>query len=486
MDQFSNFMTQDARLVVGVLSVVGLIAFMYKFHGFLLMDLYYKFWKTWRLSGDLTKDGSPNRTRSESLLCHDYSKHIKVISSDEFARNRAYLLKSGDTGRRPTTVGMWAVVCILVVLEALGFSYLLGTWIASDSSEYMRMGLMVAVVIVFAILFPWIMHAGGHNLYETLLYKKQFRAFKESGGSHLATRPVSLADDQRVDDGEPSYVQAVNRINGGTGTPVVFVISLLAIALVLAGSTYMRVAHLDKMLTQEARVQTQPIDSGNPFAQGLPDLPDAVTAAQKKVDKKVISDEMKDTQHEGIAAFVVLGVIFLMTQFLGLFMGYTRSFGGKESGDAYANTMGISTYSEYAQMIRPRLQIAESRLKSLQQKMEQKSPTRQSYNLTFQDFMASQKDVGEMINNIATNRAAKDNPAQVAQPVAQVQLPGPVGADPLPGILAVLDSKTEPESKVEYLATLDAAMRERVKGELSERKKRGSAADVAASFEGLL
>lgn len=475
-----------AHVVASLIILVGGFVYLQRKHGFFLMDMKYRLFKIRGLSKDFTKDSMhPEWTQSESALCEDYAKHVQMISEAEFRNLKLYLNKAGDGGRKPTSVAMWFFIGVLVILEALGFSYLLGTWIAADSSEYMRIGLMVAVVAVLGIIFPWLMHAGGHNLYEYLLYKRNFRLFKESNGASIESGCVDLDSDQTVDDGQPSYVHVVNRIRDRVETPLVFGFAIFAIILVLTGSTYMRISHLKTTLAEQAQEQTAQIDNSDPFAAGLPDLPATVGAAQKQADKKVEQDKIASTMDEGMAAFVVLGVIFLITQFLGIFTGYSRSFGGKESEHAYKIIRGFATFNEFIRFFEPRVKIASARLKALQQKLNEKSPTRQEYSLAFLDYLKSQKSLKATVSEMNLGAAHYAAPALVqAVPVAEA--PSTVIQD----ILVLLDGMATKEEKLAHLASLTEEVRGKVKEALSARQASQQAAaaqaQLAADFEGVL
>ena len=94
------------------------------------------FWATFpvigtiaRLSRDNTK--SPDGWyRAEETLCAVYAPFAEVVGQDEFRNSTMYLRKSTDLGRSPTPFGVWALLVLLVIAEGLGFSYLLGQWMA--------------------------------------------------------------------------------------------------------------------------------------------------------------------------------------------------------------------------------------------------------------------------------------------------------------------------------------------------------------------
>lgn len=131
---------------------------------------------------------------------------------------------------------------------------------------------------------------------------------------------MKLDDDQSVDSAEPDYTQTANRV--GTDHSYFMVGLTVAVIIVIAGtSTWMRWSNLNAEQTREAMGTSQGADVGNPFATA-PVIPAELSSSQKAADDRAKAEESSSTRSEGAAAFITLGVIFVVTQIVGIFGGF--------------------------------------------------------------------------------------------------------------------------------------------------------------------
>ena len=126
-----------------------------------------------------------------------------------------------------------------------------------------------------------------------------------------------LDDDQLVDDRAAPYTQTVNRV-GITGGYAIVRIALAAIVAITTISTWMRVGHPNS---------------------------------------------------EMIAAFIMLAIIFTVTQIVSICAGFKYGFGGKESEAAFKGTRGFSTYDDHMDRVEPMIQAAQAKLQTLQRNL---------------------------------------------------------------------------------------------------------------------
>jgi len=113
---------------------------------------------------------------------------------------------------------------------------------------------------------------------------------------------------------------------------------------------------------------------------------------QSAADNKALHEQGAATNSEGMAAFVMLGFIFVITQIIGIYAGYKYGFGGKESKEAYRLTQGLSTYDGLILRIEPVIQIARASLQRLQQKMSgTHSDAGQGLCKTFDDYLIEER-----------------------------------------------------------------------------------------------
>lgn len=396
MDKFIGFMQANAMLLEAAAGLLVSLAAIWAFReglAFWLTDLKYGmplFGKIGRLAKNRmsSANGSDGWTASEKELCADYRSKINVQDEKSFEKGIAYLHKAMDLDTKPLPGWGVGVLLVMIALEGMGFSYLLGQWLAMDGSANIHMVLMVAIVILLCILLGYLTHSAGHALKKWKRVKKCYDWFQtDEGTKNLGSKGVTLTSDQSIDDHEPEYVQCVNRVGNDKSFPIVAIVAFVFIIAVGVLSTYMRYEHLKGQLSQEA---SQSSSQGNPFADGMPALPDQVASSQKKADEAAQKDQMNDNKDEGMAAFATLAFVFLATQFVGLMFGYSHGFAGRQSKEAYALTRGFATYEEYLNHYNGRIMKAESRLQELQQKMMENSMHKTTFSNTFADYVVMQ------------------------------------------------------------------------------------------------
>ena len=271
-----------------------------------------------RLSKDRTH-GSNGWLRAEESLCAEYKPFITMMRKNEFNKRIEYLRKSADLGRTPTPFLIWVLLVVLVIAEGLGFSYLLGTWMAMEGSANTHTILMIAIVLVLCVILVAITHFAGHQYYRTSLLRSCFARFKDTHGKEYSVDIVSLAKDQSIDDNAPDFKQIVNRVAKNShdkGSYAAGIIAIITIAVIATASTYMRVKNLEAKMDRESAVLIQQANPSNPFAG-----PSEVIAVQQQADAKGLNDSKKSEGEEGIAAFVMLGFIFVITQIVAAMEG---------------------------------------------------------------------------------------------------------------------------------------------------------------------
>lgn len=376
-----------------------------------------------RLSKDRTQ-GSDGWLRAEEKLCSVYKPYIELMEEEGFNNRIEYLRKSADLGRTPTPFFVWLVLVVLVIAEGLGFSYLLGSWMAREGSADTHTLLMFAIVLVLCVILVAITHFAGHQYYRTSLLRSCFARFKDLGSNEYAVKSVSLNRDQSVDDAEPEFKQIVNRVakhSHDKGSYAGGVIAIIAIIVIGVGSTYMRMKNLEVEMVRESAAMAQDAGS-NPFASSS--LPIEITEPQHAADKKAQSDAQSATVGEGIAAFVILGFIFVITQIVGMGAGYKYGFAGRESKDAYVKLGGAATYEDYFAYFQPLRDLVNSRLKDLQQRIEEKSHTKLALTKTFGDYLLEQKRQNQIL------RYGVNTPSNTVQPASAAPTVVPAAAAP--------------------------------------------------------
>jgi hypothetical protein len=391
-----SWLNQNIAAVYSVISLGIAVAIYFAFK-FKIDFLWLNFWyslpvigKLARLSQDSTRLSSDQSwTNAERTLCHDYKQFIHLTTPHEFRQQLNYLRKAQDNGRTPLAGWLTLLLAVLVVAEGLGFSYLLGTWMAMEGSPDVQKLLMLAIVFVLCVILLYITHSAGHQLYRTGLVRLCEKEWRDDGQpSDFKSDNVILDDDQSIDDKQPKYTQCVNRV--GTGGNYFWIIAAtILIVLIAVGSTQMRIKHLAGELTQETTQMATPfLSSGGVI------MPGAVSKPQVEAENKGTADANSDRKDEGLAAFLMLAVIFIATQVVAISAGYNYGFAGKESTSAYKNTYGFSTYDSYIRFCEPFIQVARSKLQTLQQRlMERQSNKNLRLTHTLNDYLTEEQRV---------------------------------------------------------------------------------------------
>lgn len=344
---------------------------------------------------------------SEEKLCRKYKPFISLISEHEFNESIEYMRNAGDLGRTPMPGWMVALLFLLVVAESLGFSYLLGTWMAREGSANTHTLLMFAIVLVLAIILVAITHTAGHQYYRTNLLRSCFQRYKEKEGKEFSSHLVALTNPQSIDADKPDYTRCINRVAKNPhdkGSYAAVWLAIIAIVVIATTSTVMRWKSLERELTQETTQQSM-VAEGNPFESI--NLPADLVSPQQEANAQANDENANSTKVEGLSAFVMLGFIFVITQIVGMGAGYKYGFAGRETyksanganatwfwsrkDGAYANTGGFSTYNSYFQTFEPMMDLINGRLKELQHQMQQKAHENLLLTGTFYDYLQDHK-----------------------------------------------------------------------------------------------
>ena len=462
MEDFFGFITKNI-VAIGTMAAAALVIMAY------IANQRFKlwvvdFWATFpvigtiaRLSRDKTK-GNNGWLRAEEKLCAAYKPFVNLITRRMFDQRIEYMRKSADLGRTPTPMWAWFLLVILVIAEGMGFSYLLGSWMAREGSANTHTLLMFAIVLVLCVILVALTHFAGHQYYRTSLLRSCFARYKERGSDEYSVHTVALKDDQDIDSREPDFKQTINRVgkhSHDVGSYAGGIIAIIAIAFISIVSTYMLVQNMEaemaRVVTGEAHVASSSQASGNPFDALL--LPESVTSSQNAADSQAKNEEMNAFSKEGLAAFAMLGFIFVITQIVGMGTGYKYGFAGRESDQAFKATGGFSTYEDYLSYYRPLRDMVNGRLKDLQQRIESKSHTKLSLNKSFDDFLREQR-AQEMMEDPLT----ESNPAPETHPAVQPAVPVSAPVHTQPAVTATPPSA--PAAPVEAPAPTLAAVQQ--------------------------
>lgn len=477
--------------------IAALIVYARHESSFVLTDLAYTFpviGKLSQYSKDYSESSYPGWLNVENTLCRDYAKHMSALSPAEFENNVLYLKKSYDHGRRPMPPWAMAILALLVIMESFGFSFMLSTLMVTEGSENLHELLTLVIVLVLAAILVWVTHAAGHQLYRTGLLRSCFREYQTHKDDAFSSQIVSLDDNQlMVDAGEPAHVQCANRVitkPGDRGTYAWVWLALFLILAIAIGSTKLRIDTLHSL----------PADSGTFISDIFNMAGDQAAPAAPRPAETATAEAREQA---ALTGFAMLAVIFMVTQFVGMSLGYWYGFAGKQSQAAWSATHGAADYKSYFEPVQRMINVASMRLYTLHRLLERHSPRPLEFFNSFIDFIREER-----------LRGAKDLHEPPGDPFQEPQLalPGPVAeeaenavadGDTDPGdapsdaaeasepdavamLLEQWDAAPDDEAKAGLLRPLAPDLREQLRARLQQRKAEEERDDLLGPFKDFL
>lgn len=356
-----------------------------------------------RMSKDVSIDQQTGAFQGDLKLCRDYKKFIQLRNEHDFNEKISYLTKAGDLGRSGTPIFIWLLTTLLVFVEAMGFSYVLAGYTIPGASENTQQMGALGIAFLISVLLVALTHFSGHELYRSGKIKQARRSWLDAGRkSDLFTKEVALAEPQSVDDPLPVYTQLINRV-GAHPQYAITIATVIFVAVVAVGATFVRGKVLEKMLTQEVAGMSLSLDmgAGNSGELKLDTLvlPTHDQAQVQETKDKVLHDAQDLDRSGGWGTFIVLAVIFVFLQFLGVLFGYKWGFAGKQSEDAF-RAIGKGRFTSYEDVrahYRNVADAAQAQLSSLDQRRQENggsgtSSAAQAKKTNFKEFMDHERN----------------------------------------------------------------------------------------------
>lgn len=433
-----------------------------------------------RMSKDVSIDQQTGAFQGDLKLCRDYKKFIQLRNEHDFHEKISYLTKAGDLGRSGTPIFIWLLTTLLVFVEAMGFSYVLAGYTIPGASENTQQMGALGIAFLISVLLVALTHFSGHELYRSGKIKQARRSWLDAGRkSDLFTKEVALAEPQSVDDPLPVYTQLINRV-GAHPQYAITIATVIFVAIVAVGATFVRGKVLEKMLTQEVTGMSLSLDMGAGNSGELKldalVLPTHDQAQVQETKDKVLHDAQDLDRSGGWGTFIVLAVIFVFLQFLGVLFGYKWGFAGKQSEDAF-RAIGKGRFTSYEDVrahYRNVADAAQAQLSSLDQRRQENggsgtSSAAQAKKTNFKEFMDHERneDARDLHSQRQHTQIYREEPQQTpaaapavsAAPqaiVAPATTPEPVAASP-----ETAEIMQAPLSEDDELANLERELAER-------------------------
>lgn len=437
------------------------------------------------LSRNTRKDNTyPTWFVSEKKLCQDYKKFLRIQSEHDFNERVTYLTLAGDDGRTPMPMFIWVLTFALVIVEALGFSYVLAGYTLPGASENLQETGALGIAFLISVILVVLTHAAGRELYKSTKISSARRQWNDSDNGHInstfSTQPVSLAMPQSTDAKDPHYVRLANRV-GTEQANVMGIVAIIFVLIVAIGATYVRGQVLEKQLAQEITGQATnqgftlklsqdglnfSTDSGKQFV-----LPADSQEANKKIDQANNDYQKSIDRHGGWGTFIVLAFVFIFLQIIGVYFGFNWGFAGRHSSEAYRATGGFARYDDVYQKYEEISDVAQSKLADLQERISYKNSTSGNAwvksKLTFKEFLRVSREEAarsrveiEQESDALRTRERERHGARQREDLDKV--PSNNSANEFESLIARVDSIDDTEGKKNFIASLNEPSRSKV------------------------
>lgn len=383
------------RLIWLGFAILALIAYYIRFkrkHPLTLVDVRYTFPIFGKMSKAVRRRNlhanSDGLTNAEETLFKDYHAHIPRTSETAFRRAYDFLLYGRQADRRDAHPFMLGLIGFFLVAEALGFAVLLVPVVSESMTPFLSNIVAPAIAILLAGIGGFLMHWGGHDLYEKAVLRRMLR-LADDKKVPIFSKLIRVDDDQEIDAGMAECTRYGNRNLQSTSArpiPYWFWGAVAYIALITVVSTGVRfgwltAGHLNALAGSGSA------SGGNPFASA--NLPAAVQSNASAAHSALESGKAAAKYVAGAFGIVGLTVIFIFTQIIAMIMGfaYTTS-SNKRMVAARLITKGYSTYDEFFRHeIENKAGLVDRRITALRERLFHDTTEAETSHMTYEEWV---------------------------------------------------------------------------------------------------
>ncbi|WP_419570887.1 hypothetical protein [Rheinheimera sp.] len=403
MDELKLFLASYWQLVsafVGFMLLVLAIKVWWQEVRYLFMRTGWSLPLAGRLSRAAGKDhklGNDGWYPIEKQVCHDFYVHYKDFnqSPDYYEKCADYLNKVEESGRKKKGPFLWLLIIGLILLEAVGFAYVLAPFMAKNASSNEQTMLAWFVAFLLSIAAVLLTELTGKEWHKNSLINK-IRGWWEIEGKQSNLMPEKDISIEKTyqDNQSPKYLQVLNRLSANalvTPSYKTTVITLLYICFLAVGAYLVRSYTLDadntEMVNQgmvfEQAAGTDPfalLEQSSAETSTTDDaiaLPAELAEVNATADQKAANEATQARTSASKVTFVILSVIFVMIQVVGIYFGFAFSFAGKESEKAFNYTKDFNSAEELNEWLQLKKDLiaaqAEAYLQRLREKMSRRA-----------------------------------------------------------------------------------------------------------------
>lgn len=308
---------------------------------------------------------SENNTRpigflsSERELCSFYDKYYRDHQPSEanFRRCQNYLGKVQEADRREKGLGLWALIIVLMLIEATAFGFALAPFALTLATPNTALAGAFAIGLVISIIGLFLSEFAGRALYknhmvDNIMSYENLRR-NGSGGDMISTHIITI-DNTNDDDGDAPYQQLLNRmkVNKNGDMPAkrytmligygIFIVGL-AVAAFWVRTETLNAQESDLIANPPAQVQSA---DDFPAADGVP-IPDDMQALSDSAAGKSAQDQIDALHRASLVTFAVLSGLFIFIQASSTYLAFIFGFAGTHSRKAWERTHKFSSADDF-------------------------------------------------------------------------------------------------------------------------------------------
>lgn len=440
-------------LTAGIISLLVGAVFVWKYWEEVSYFLI-RVWHSFPMVGTVARlSRKPSSVDSDGWINHEvtlagvyYREYKKYMKGPEaYNASLDYLSKAGEAGRSPRPAWVLLLVVGLVLIEAMGFAYVLAGWMNMDASTNDRHLLTAGTAILLAVASAIFAEAAGHTVHHNSLIARarhwwQSEEPSKRSRSLKASKAINL-EDSFADSDRPDYQQLLARmddVNSNVTRKFLWlVICGVFVACMAIGAFVVRSATLDSIETEMVNGMRAEAAAQNDTSFGSPfDLPEESQAINDEAEDATIEDRMAAIRQASLTTYVMLSVIYIAIQGISIWLASKYHFTGIHSRTAWRLTHKYATAEEMMDaMDQHRIAVAshaDDKLRRLQTKLSSRDHTNagvlgalEGENSSHRNFLAyvayKAGKVSQQKSTANTEPASQSVPAAPVPGTAQIE-----------------------------------------------------------------
>lgn len=307
---------------------------------------------------------SPNAVgfyESEMQLNLKYETYFRNHQPSEanFKRCQDYLGKIGEDNRREKGIGIWALIIILMLIEATAFGYALAPFALTLATPNTAVAGAFGIGLVISIIGLFLSEFAGRQLYLNSIVNKimGFEALRHGGDAGDMVSPdIVTIDNTHIDDDRPTYQRMLNRVK----TPQDGAMPAKRFGIVIGYAVFITILAIAAFWVRAETLNAQETDlianplAVSPAADDFPTaaeddfpLPSDMQSIADNTAGKSAQDQIDALHRASLVTFAVLSALFVFIQFTSTFLAYSYGFAGTYSRVAWELVHKFSSADDF-------------------------------------------------------------------------------------------------------------------------------------------